>query len=99
MGRTAQGEADTAAHLSRTAPHGDHEEPSSLPAGGDADNEKITAMLAGRGALRQTADAAGQLAVEALEALELLDQNRFTDGLRGVAEYLQALIRRVSTAV
>jgi hypothetical protein len=27
-----------------------------------------------------------------------LDDNRFTSGLRGVAEYLQALIRRVAGA-
>lgn len=79
---------------------GDHEELSSLLlAGGDADSERITALLSARGALKQTADAAGQLVLEALGALEPLDRNRFTDGLRGVAEYLQALIRRVSTGI
>jgi len=53
-------------------------------------------MLAERGALHQTAQAAGELVEEALEGLEALDDNRFTSGLRGVAEYLQALIRRVA---
>jgi octaprenyl-diphosphate synthase len=79
---------------------GDHEELSSLLlAGGEADHERITTMLAQRGALKQTAEAAGQLVTEAIEALDLLDGNRFTTGLRGVAEYLQALIARVAAAV
>lgn len=78
---------------------GDHEELSSLLlAGGDGEHEKITAMLASRGALRQTADAAGQLVSEAITALEPLDRNRFTTGLLGVAEYLRALISRVAAA-
>lgn len=79
---------------------GDHEALSSLLLnGGEADHEKIVIMLGERGALKQTADAAEQLVGEALAALDPLDDNRFTAGLRGVAEYLQALIRRVSTAV
>ena len=79
---------------------GDHEELSTLLLDGDeAGHEKIIAMLAGRGALKQTADAAYKLVKEAIAALEPLDRNRFTDGLRGVAEYLEALIRRVSAVV
>jgi hypothetical protein len=53
-------------------------------------------MLAERGALQQTAAAAAQLVEEALQGLYALDDNRFTSGLRGVAEYLQALIKRVA---
>jgi geranylgeranyl pyrophosphate synthase len=70
---------------------------SALLLGGDeVEAEKIVSMLAERGALQQTASAAGELVEEALEGLEALDDNRFTSGLRGVAEYLQALIRRVA---
>lgn len=76
---------------------GDHEELSALLLGGDeVDADKIVTMLGDRGALRQTAAVAEGMVAEALEALEVLDENRFTAGLRGVAEYLQALIRRVS---
>ena len=79
---------------------GDHEELSSrLLAGSDADHEKIVVMLGERGALKQTAEAARSLVEESLGALEALDENRFTDGLRGVAEYLLAMIHRVSAAV
>ena len=79
---------------------GDHEELSSrLLAGSDADHEKIVVMLGERGALKQTAEAARLLVEESLGALEALDENRFTDGLRGVAEYLLAMIHRVSAAV
>ena len=53
-------------------------------------------MLAERGVLRQTAQAASELVEEALVGLALLDENRFTSVLRWVAEYLQALIRRVA---
>ena len=75
---------------------GDHEEISALLLSGEeVEAEKITALLAERGALKQTAEAAASLVSEALEALQPLDENRFTDGLRGVAEYLQALIVRV----
>ena len=58
--------------------------------------EKIVSMLSERGALQQTALAASDLVEEALVGLDALDENRFTSGLRGVAEYLQALIRRVA---
>jgi octaprenyl-diphosphate synthase len=76
---------------------GDHDEVSALLLGGEeVEAERITALLAGRGALQQTAAAAGQLVAEALAALDPLDDNRFTAGLRGVAGYLQALIRRVA---
>ncbi len=75
----------------------DHEEISALLLEGDkAGHRKITAMLAERGALDQTAQAAQKLVGESLDALEPLDDNRFTAGLRRVAEYLQALIRRVT---
>ncbi len=75
----------------------DHEEISALLLEGDgAGHRKITAMLAERGALDQTAQAAQKLVGESLDALEPLDDNRFTAGLRGVSEYLQALIRRVT---
>jgi len=67
-----------------------------LLGGEEVEAEKITALLAERGALQQTAVAAGQLVDEALEGLAALDDNRFTSGLRGVAEYLQALIKRVA---
>ena len=63
--------------------------------GEEVDAEKITILLAERGALKQTAEAAGRLVEEALAALQSVDDNRFTAGLRGVAEYLKALIRRV----
>jgi octaprenyl-diphosphate synthase len=79
---------------------GDHEALSSLLLNGsEADHERIVVMLGERGALKQTAAAAAQLVEEALASLDPLDDNRFTDGLRGVGEYLQALIRRVSAAV
>jgi octaprenyl-diphosphate synthase len=75
---------------------GTHQELSALLLGGeDADHEKIVALLAEQGALKQTADAARKLVDEALAALDPLDDNRFADGLRGVAYYLQALIHRV----
>lgn len=78
---------------------GDHEKVSELLLGGDeVEAEKIVALLNERGALAQTADAALSLVGEALAALQPLDDNRFTAGLRGVAEYLQAMIRRVATA-
>ena len=78
---------------------GDHEKVSELLIGGDeVDADKITALLAERGALAQTAQAADDLVSEALTGLEPLDDNRFTSGLRGVAEYLQALIKRVAAA-
>jgi octaprenyl-diphosphate synthase len=76
---------------------GDHDVVSALLLGGEeVESEKIVAMLAERGVLRQTAQAASELVEEALVGLALLDENRFTSGLRGVAEYLQALIRRVA---
>ena len=76
---------------------GDHDKVSALLLGGDeVEAEKIVSMLMERGALHQTAQAANQLVEEALEGLDALDENRFTSGLRGVAEYLQALIRRVA---
>lgn len=78
---------------------GDHQRVSELLLGGDeVESEKIAALLAERGALAQTARAANDLVGEALAALQPLDDNRFTSGLRGVAEYLQALIRRVSAS-
>lgn len=77
---------------------GDHEEISALLLEGDeAGHRKITGMLAERGALGQTAEAAQKLVGEALDALEPLDDNRFTAGLHGVAEYLQTLVRRVTS--
>ncbi len=79
---------------------GTHQELSALLLGGeDADHEKIVAMLAEQGALKQTAEAALKLVAEALAALDPLDDNRFSAGLCGVAEYLQALIRRVAATV
>ncbi len=79
---------------------GTHQELSALLLGGeDADHEKIVALLAEQGALKQTAEAARKLVDEALVALEPLDDNRFSAGLRGVAEYLQALIHRVAATV
>ena len=76
---------------------GDHDMVSALLLGGEeVEAEKITRLLAERGALQQTAKAANGLVEEALAALDPLDDNRFTSGLRGVAEYLQALIRKVS---
>jgi geranylgeranyl pyrophosphate synthase len=78
---------------------GEHDRVSALLLGGEeVEAEKIAALLAERGALQQTAAAAGHLVEEALAALDPLDDNRFTSGLRGVAEYLQALIRRVAGA-
>jgi octaprenyl-diphosphate synthase len=77
---------------------GDHEEISSLLLDGDeAGHARLVAMLAGRGSLRQTAEAADRLVTEAIAALDPLDGNRFTDGLRGVAVYLQALVKRVAS--
>lgn len=76
---------------------GDHEQLSAWLLGGEeVEAERITALLAERGALKQTADTAGRLVEEALAALQSVDDNRFTSGLRGVAEYLQAMIRRVA---
>lgn len=76
---------------------GDHDMVSALLIGGEeVEAEKITRLLAERGALLQTAAAANGLVDEALAALDRLDDNRFTSGLRGVAEYLQALIGKVS---
>ncbi|MBU3664878.1 MAG: polyprenyl synthetase family protein [Chthoniobacterales bacterium] len=76
---------------------GDHGELSALLLnGGDTAHEKIAVLLSERRALRQTADAAGALVQEALAALGPVDENRFTAGLRGVAEYLQVLIDRVA---
>ncbi len=76
---------------------GDHEQLSAWLLGGEeVEAERITALLAERGALKQTADTAGRLVEEALAALQSVDDNRFTAGLRGVAEYLQAMIRRVA---
>ena len=76
---------------------GDHDMVSALLLGGEeVEAETITRLLAERGALQQTAKAANGLVEEALAALDPLDDNRFTSGLRGVAEYLQALIRKVS---
>jgi octaprenyl-diphosphate synthase len=74
---------------------GDHEKVSALLLGGEeVEAEQIVTMLTERGALQQTAAAAAQLVEEALQELKALDDNRFTSGLRGVAEYLQALIKR-----
>ena len=42
------------------------------------------------------AEAARRLVKEALAVLQSVDDNRFTAGLRGVAEYRKALIRRVA---
>jgi len=79
--------------------NGTHEKVSELLLGGDeVEAEKIGLLLAGCGAMKQTAEAAHALVAEALESLDLLDDNRFTAGLRGVAEYLQALIKRVAAA-
>lgn len=79
---------------------GDHAEISALLLeGGESDQRKIISMLAERGSLAQTAEAAGRLVGEALEALAPLDENRFTVGLRGVAEYLQALVQRVGATI
>lgn len=76
---------------------GDYDMVSALLIGGEeVEAEKITRLLAERGALQQTAAAANGLVDEALAALDRLDDNRFTAGLRGVAEYLQALIGKVS---
>lgn len=76
---------------------GDHDMVSALLIGGEeVEAEKITRLLAERGALQQTAAAANGLVDEALAALDRLDDNRFTSGLRGVADYLQALIGKVS---
>ena len=78
---------------------GTHEKVSELLLGGDeVEAEKIGLLLAECGAMKQTAEAAHALVREALESLDLLDDNRFTAGLRGVAEYLQALIKRVAAA-
>lgn len=78
---------------------GDHEELSALLLdGGDEGHRRITTLLAERGALQQTVDAANKLVGDALDALEPLDRNRFTTGLRGVAEYLQTLLRRVAAS-
>lgn len=76
---------------------GDHEALSTLLLDGtEDDHARIVAMLGERGSLQQATGAAQRLAEEAVAALEPLDDNRFSAGLRGVAEYLQALIRRVS---
>lgn len=76
---------------------GTHEKVSELLLGGDeVEAEKIGVLLAECGAMKQTAEAAHALVAEALESLDLLDDNRFTAGLRGVAQYLQALIKRVA---
>lgn len=78
---------------------GDHEELSALLLNADdSGQEKIVALLAERRALRQTADAAKALVQDALNALRPVDENRFTAGLRGVAEYLQVLVDRVATS-
>lgn len=79
---------------------GDHDRVSALLLGGDeVEADKITALLAERGAIAKTSQAADDLVKEALAALDPMDKNRFTDGLRGVALYLQALIRRVGAGV
>jgi len=79
--------------------NGTHEKVSELLLGGDeVEAEKIGLLLAECGAMKQTTEAALSLVSEALESLDLLDDNRFTAGLRGVAEYLQALIKRVAAA-
>lgn len=78
---------------------GDHDRVSALLLGGEeVEAEKITAMLAETGAIAKTAQAADELVGDALAALAPMDDNRFADGLRGVAHYLQALIRRVAAA-
>lgn len=78
--------------------NGNHEELSSLLLnGGETGQETIVGMLHACGALQQTAAAAGEMVDEALASLDALDGNKFTTGLRGVGEYLQALIRRVAT--
>lgn len=77
--------------------NGEHDKVSSLLLGGDeVEAEEITSLLATSGALRQTAGAANDLVDEALQALAPLDDNRFSAGLRDIAVYLQALIRRVA---
>ena len=79
--------------------NGTHEKVSELLLGGDeVEAEKIGLLLAGCGAMKQTAEAAHALVAEALDSLCVLDDNRFTAGLRGVAEYLRALIERVAAA-
>lgn len=79
---------------------GERDRVSALLLGGDeVDAEKITSLLATSGALQQTAQAANDLVDEALQALEPLDDNRFSAGLRDIAAYLQALIRRVVAGV
>ncbi len=76
---------------------GDHEALSALLLdGAEEGHAKIVAMLGERGALRQAVAEAVRLTDEAVGVLEHLDDNRFSAGLRGVAEYLKALIRRVS---
>jgi len=78
---------------------GDHDKVSALLLGGEeVDADKIALLLAERGALKQTAEAALVLVSESLVALEPLDDNRFTAGLRGVADYLGAMITRVVSA-
>jgi octaprenyl-diphosphate synthase len=78
---------------------GDHDKVSALLLGGEeVDADKIALLLAERGSLKQTAEAALVLVSESLAALEPLDDNRFTAGLRGVADYLGAMIRRVVSA-
>lgn len=76
---------------------GERDRISALLLGGDeVEAEEITSLLAASGALRQTAQAANDLVDEALQALGPLDDNRFSAGLRDIAAYLQALIRRVA---
>jgi len=78
---------------------GDQDALSSLLLNGEeSDHAKIIALLSEGSALEQTAEAAQRLTYEAITALDPLDDNRFSDGLRSVAKYLQALIRRVSSA-
>lgn len=79
---------------------GDHEALSTLLLdGSEDDHAHIVAMLGERGSLQQATEAAQRLAEEAVAALEPLDDNRFSAGLRGVAEYLRVLIRRVSPGI
>lgn len=76
---------------------GEHEDLSGLLLNGsEANHATIITMLKERGMLQQTVKAAQRLTDEAIAALEPLDDNRFSAGLRGVADYLQALIRRLA---
>lgn len=62
----------------------------------DGNHGRIVALLEEKGVLGQTAEAARRLVTEALDYLAPLEDNRFTAGLRGIAEYLLGLVRKVA---